>query len=218
MNAARLERLLAPLSQGPAPLLSIYRKAGSNLAMYTLTEAGVCVLQELGEAHACSQAGPGPQQAVERSLSMLYYCCMGAERFGFLNRGAVRERFGDQLPASPHALIKTGNYEIIERLYVPSSRMLASDVARHVSLDFTQRALSEPTVRAWIARGRYRIMLIADDEARIAELQGAIERRLLDASVPVRYALVQCEGDVEEAVPLEVSEMPTGSREEESDC
>ena len=88
--------------------------------------------------------------------------------------------------------------------------MLASDVARHVSLDLTRRALSEPTVRAWIAHGRYRIVLIADDETRIAELQGATEGRLLEASIPVHYALVQCED--------EVSETRTGSREAEFDC
>lgn len=192
MNAAALERLLTPLVRQPAALIGVDRLLGTDTARYSLTQLGVRTLQHLGEGHAGLASGPGSDQAAKRSLAMLWYCCMGKQRKQFLGGSAVRERYGDLLPSSPHALLPSSNKETLERLYVPSPRMLASDVARHVSLDLTRRALAKPEVRAWIARGRYRIVILVDNDARLAELQSAIERRLLDASVPVHYERIEC--------------------------
>jgi len=189
MSANELSERLAPLTSGSSALLLREEIPDSEQHAYSLSDRGVEAMSLLCEHRCLLHAGTGTNHILERALSTLWYCSMGERRLSYLDGSATRERFGDLLPASPHTVSRVADKEVVERLYIPSSHMLASDVARHVSLDLTRRALAEPEVRAWISRGRYHIALLADEEQRLVELRSATERRLLDASVPVHYEL-----------------------------
>ncbi len=189
MSGSELRERLTPLVEGSAALLCTETIPGSKQLAYSLNDLGMEAMCLMGECQCVLHAGAGSNHIMERALSTLWYCNMGERKLGYLDGSTTRQRFGDLLPASPHTVSRNSGKEIVERLYIPSPHMLASDVARHVSLDLSRRALAEPEVRAWISHGRYSIALLADESNRLDELRSAIERRLLDASVPVHYEL-----------------------------